>query len=107
MKHLFFISALFLLASCASLNKSAEPISGVYTVSCGKCNFEMTGDACDLAIEVEGNYYYVEGTGLHDHGDAHADDGLCSVKRKAKVTGEIKKGVFVSTSFELIPVEAK
>ena len=104
MKHLFILSALLLLASCGSLNKSAEPLSGVYTVSCGKCNFEMTGDECDLAIEVDGKFYYVEGTNIHDHGDPDADGGMCTRKREAQVTGQIKHGVFVAESFKLLPL---
>ncbi len=105
MKQLFFIGVFALLASCGSLNQSTAPMSGVYTVSCGKCNFDMTGDECDLAIEVDGKYYYVEGTSIHDHGDPDAEDGMCSLKRKAQVTGEIKRGVFVAESFELLPLE--
>ena len=105
MKQLIFLFALTVLASCGSLNKTNQSISGTYDVSCGKCVFEMTGESCDLAIEVDGKYYYVEGSGLHDHGDAHAEDGMCNVRRKANVQGEIKKGVFVAQSFKLLPME--
>ena len=103
MKHLFYLSLFTFLTACASLNKSAEPISGTYEVSCGKCNMEMTGDACALAIEINDKSYYVEGNGLNDHGDAHTEDGLCTVRRDAKVVGEIKKGVLVAESLELLP----
>lgn len=105
MKNVLFLTILTVLASCGSLNKKSESISGTYDVSCGKCVFEMTGESCDLAIEVDGKYYYVEGSELHDHGDAHAEDGMCNVRRKALVTGEIKKGVFIAESFELLPYE--
>ena len=66
------------------------------------CNFEMTGEECALAIRIEGKEYYVEGSAIDEHGDAHADDGLCTVVRKAKVKGVIKKGVFVAEMIELI-----
>ena len=35
-------------------------------------------------------------------GDAHAADGYCKVMKKAIVSGEIKKGKFVATSFKYV-----
>jgi len=107
MKGLVFIAAIALLVSCGSLEKSGEKISGTFAVSCGMCNLDMTGDACALAIEIEDKTYYVEGSDLHDHGDAHAQDGLCTVRRDAKVVGQIKKGVFVAESLELLPFKGE
>ena len=71
--------------------------------SCGKCNFGMTGDKCDLAVKLGDKHYYVVGSAIDDHGNEHATDGLCSTTRKAKVTGRVKGGVFVASSFELLP----
>lgn len=105
MKYIFLVATITILASCGALNKSNESIEGVYDVSCGKCNFEMTGNGCDLAIQVEGKNYYVEGSNLHEHGNAHAEDGMCVVTLKAKVKGTISKGVFVAESLELLPYE--
>ncbi|XOV67250.1 MAG: DUF6370 family protein [Fluviicola sp.] len=105
MKQLLVLSALVILSSCGSLNKSQEPIAGIYTVSCGMCNFNMTGDVCELAIEIEDKTYYVEGTSIHDHGNPDAEGGMCDRKREAQVTGQIKHGVFVAESFQLIPLE--
>lgn len=105
MKQLILLSVILFLAACGSINKSNEPISGIYDVSCGQCNYNMTGDVCELAIKINGHFYYVEGTRLHDHGDAHAEDGLCTVERKANVHGQLKKGVFVAESFELLPYD--
>ncbi len=102
-KLLFALGITFTLFSCASLKNSGEKITGEYDVSCGMCNFDMTGDDCDLAIEIDGKFYYVEESSLEEHGDAHAEDGLCTVVRKAKVTGEIKHGVFVAEELELLP----
>ncbi|MCR9173043.1 MAG: DUF6370 family protein [bacterium] len=105
MKQLLFLSAFVLLASCGSLNKSNEPITGEQTVACGMCVFDMTGDECELAIEVDGKYYYVEGSNIHDHGNPDAEGGMCTQERKAQVTGQIKHGVFVAESFTLIPLD--
>ncbi len=77
----------------------------IVEASCGACKFAMPGDGCDLAIRIGDKAYYVDGSKLDDHGDAHADDGLCNCIRKAKVSGEIKEGRFIATSFEVLPQE--
>lgn len=63
----------------------------------------MKGDGCDLAVRIDGKSYYVDGSSIDDHGDAHGDDGLCNSIRKAKVSGEIVDGHFVATSVEVLP----
>jgi len=64
----------------------------------------MKGKAgCDLAVRIDGKSYFVEGTSLDDHGDAHAKDGFCSAVRKAEVVGEVKNAVFVVSKFKLLP----
>ena len=57
---------------------------------------------CDLAVRIDGKSYFVDGTNIHEHGDAHADDGFCEVIRNANVKGEIIEGRFKSESFILI-----
>ena len=73
--------------------------------SCGQCQFNMEGKGCELAVRIDGKFYYVDGAAMDDHGDAHSDDGMCNCIRHAKVSGEIKDGRFLSTSFELLPQE--
>ena len=75
----------------------------IVDASCGQCQFEMEGSGCDLAIRVDGKTYYVDGSNIDDHGDAHADDGLCNCIRMAKVTGEIKDGRFEAAVFKVLP----
>lgn len=73
--------------------------------ACGACQFGMPGDDCALAIRVgglDGTRWYVEGTGIDDHGDAHAADGFCNAVRHAVVSGHVADGRFVATSFELV-----
>lgn len=43
---------------------------------------------------------------MDEHGDAHAEDGFCSVVRKAKVKGSVIDGRFVAESFELLAMDA-
>ena len=48
----------------------------VVEAACGQCLFGLTGDGCDLAIRVDGQAYFVDGTNIDEHGDAHAEDGF-------------------------------
>lgn len=75
----------------------------VVEIACGECQFAMEGDSCDLAIWYQGKSYFVEGSDIDEHGDAHADDGLCNRIRSARVTGEIKRNRFQATRVELLP----
>lgn len=72
--------------------------------ACGECQFGMKGKSCDLAIRMNGKTYFVDGTDIDDHGDAHAKDGFCHAIRKAKVQGEIVKGRFKASFFQLEPM---
>jgi hypothetical protein len=71
--------------------------------SCGQCQFGLTGGGCDLAVKIDGQAYYVDGSTMGDHGDAHAHDGMCMKIRTAEVAGEVKDGKFLATSFVLLP----
>ena len=65
----------------------------------------MEAKGCDLAIRIEGKTYFVDGTKIDEHGDAHAKDGFCSAIRKAEVVGEVKENRFVVSYFKLLPVQ--
>ena len=71
--------------------------------ACGQCQFGMPGKGCDLAIRMNGKAYFVDGSNIDSHGDAHAKDGFCNAIRMAEVSGEIVKGRFKSTSLVLLP----
>jgi hypothetical protein len=75
--------------------------------ACGQCQLGLEGKkGCDLAIRHEGTSYFVDGFKMADlGGDAHAADGLCTVVRRARVTGQIANGRFAATMFELLPAE--
>lgn len=77
-------------------------ISGLVLTSCGMCNFGMKEKKdCSLAIQINEQSYSVEGTGMEDHGDSHADDGFCNAVRVASVTGIVKDNVFTAKTFAL------
>ena len=78
-------------------------IEGLVITSCGQCKFgykEKRG--CSLTIKIGESIYPVEGTGIHDHGDAHGSEGFCSAVRVAWAAGEIKKNIFHAQSFTLV-----
>jgi hypothetical protein len=103
MKNLFSLVILFI---CFSVSAQENPKTQIVEASCGQCQFGMKDKkGCDLAVRIDGKSYFVDGTKLDDHGDAHAEDGFCSAIRKAEVVGEVKDNKFVVTSFKLLPLK--
>ncbi|MEC9092658.1 MAG: DUF6370 family protein [Planctomycetota bacterium] len=87
----------------------AQPgsIDAEVEISCGECNFGMEGEGCTLAVRIDGKGYYVEGSSIDDHGDAHAEDGLCNCIRKARVVGKMDNGKFNAKSIKVLSVVKK
>jgi hypothetical protein len=110
MKHILFLCMAFVLCNiCNAQTKIPQtnvvdatmPIK-IVEVSCGQCEFKMAGKGCNLAVRIKGKSYFVDGTSIDEHGDAHADDGFCKAVRKAEVQGKIVKNRFVATYFKLL-----
>jgi len=109
MKTFFLLlaSGFFALTASAQKNdKTNQPDKNkkILTVeaACGECKLGLKGETCDLAIRIEGKSYFVDGTSIDQHGDAHAKDGFCNAIRTAKVQGEIVGDRFKATYFELV-----
>jgi hypothetical protein len=98
---LFIFSVVFVNAQ----DKKEVPNSQIVQAACGQCQFKMKGHGCDLAVRIDGKSYFVDGTSVDSHGDAHAADGFCATVRKAKVVGSIVDNRFKATSFKLLPKE--
>ncbi len=108
------IISFLLMGFCLSLNTQAQTetakstsvdsskIIQVVEASCGQCQFKMAGKGCTLAVRINGKAYFVDGTDINKHGDAHASDGFCEAIKKAEVKGEIVKDIFVVSYFKLI-----
>lgn len=80
----------------------------VVEASCGECQFHLQGKGCQLAVRINGKAYFVDGTTIDEHGDAHASDGFCEAIRKAEVQGEVVNDRFKVTYFKLIkPLKEK
>lgn len=113
MKQLFFATLFTLVGTLAFAqqkeSKPADPAKKLYAVeaACGQCKFGLKGKGCSLAVRMDGKAYFVDGTNIDDHGDAHADDGFCNKVRKANVQGEVVDGRFKASYFELLPGEEK
>lgn len=104
MKKIIPIIAFFFCVSMHAQEKKTEQKPQVVEVSCGQCQFGMQSKkGCDLAVRIDGKTYFVDGTKLDDHGDAHAEDGFCNAIRKAEVVGEIKDDKFIVSYFKLLP----
>lgn len=107
MKNFFLISLLFVVLSVSAQEKQEVLKTQIVETSCGQCQFGMEGKGCELAVRIDGKSYFVDGTSIDSHGDAHADDGFCAAIRKAEVVGEIKDNRFVVSEFKLLPEENK
>ena len=79
----------------------------IVEASCGECQLGLPGKGCDLAIRIDGKAYFVDGTSIDKHGDAHAEDGFCEAIREAEVQGEIVNDRFKATYFKLIKPASK
>lgn len=113
-RGLIFISIISLGYICVA-QKTDDKISipdpnkkiQVVEAACGQCQFKLAGKGCDLAVRIEGRAYFVDGTDIDSHGDAHAKDGFCNAVRKAGVQGQVLSDRFQVTYFKLVKPEKK
>jgi hypothetical protein len=106
----FFTTALMVNAqSREKFSGSLDPAKKLEMVeaACGQCKFGLKGKGCSLAVRIDQKAYFVDGTDIDDHGDAHAKDGFCNSVRKAEVQGTIVNQRFKSTYFKLVKDEVK
>ena len=110
---ILFFSIFFLLFRNNSViaQKHSEShkmkINMIVDASCSKCQFNKDDDTCLLAIKLNSEIFYVEGTSIDDHGDAHGTTGFCNVIRKAHVIGEISENRFLLERFSLLRYRPK
>ena len=113
-KSLFFLTFV-VVGLFASAQKTDPKVSipdpnkkiQVVETACGQCQFKLEGKGCDLAVRMADKAYFVDGTDIDSHGDAHAKDGFCNAVRKAEVQGEVVKDRFKVTYFKLLKEEKK
>jgi len=109
MKNGLFI--FFMCFMSSFVNAQTKPLKTdemlIAEASCGQCQFKMEGKGCNLAVRIKGKPYFVDGTKIDDHGDAHAKDGFCQKIRKAEIKGTLVNNRFVATYFKLLPEPIK
>ncbi|HJV18900.1 MAG TPA: DUF6370 family protein [Sediminibacterium sp.] len=113
MKHLLILLlTCFSMIALAAQSRGKQPpgpgkISPVFIaeVGCGQCQLGLPGKTCDLAIRIKGKAYFVTGTDIDAHGDAHASNGFCNAVRKASVQGKLVHKRFKASFFQLIAEE--
>jgi hypothetical protein len=115
---LFLVCVFFALVACDSPPRQAS-ISTKTTrtgvtiedrrleVSCGQCQFGMQTIGCDLAVRIEGHRYFLDGTSIDDHGDAHSETGFCNCIREATISGKLQSDRLVVEKFVLLPLKQK
>lgn len=105
MKKIILLFIVLFSVTVSAQEKKEQPQKQIVEASCGQCQFGMEGKECDLAVRIDGKSYFVDGTHIDQHGDAHATDGFCAKVRKAEVVGEIVNNRFKVTYFKLLPEE--
>jgi hypothetical protein len=105
MKKIIIATFVFVSTILSAQEKKDTTKKQTVEASCGQCQFGMKGKACDLAVRIDGKSYFVDGTSIDSHGDAHAADGFCAAIRKAEVNGAIVNDRYVATLFKLLPEE--
>jgi hypothetical protein len=100
---------LILLISIGMLLTAArrKPKAQIVEAACGQCQFglQTQNNSCDLAIRLNGKAYFVDGSHIDQHGDAHDSLGFCNAIRKAKVKGQVLDGRFKAKSFKVLAVK--
>ena len=108
---ILFISSVKVIMGSTGANDNYQysmRIDLIVDTACGMCQFGMDDEkGCVLAVEINSEFYYVEGTNIDDHGDAHAKDGFCNSIRKARVKGVIKGEKFFLENFKLFELNDK
>jgi len=99
---LFLGSAMAQKTNVVPLKKDTTKKVQVVETACGECQFKLKGNGCHLAVRINGTAYFVDGTDIDSHGDAHADDGFCNAVRKAEVQGSVVNNRFNVNWFQLI-----
>ena len=105
MKNIASVLFLFLTLISNAQDKKEKVKPQIVEAACGQCQFGMKGHGCELAVRIDGKSYFVDGTSLDSHGDAHAKDGFCAKIRKATVVGEVTNNRFKVSSFKLVPIK--
>ncbi|QZK99616.1 hypothetical protein K5L04_07820 [Flavobacterium psychrophilum] len=102
MKKVFTLLLLLIAFLVNAQESKTTQKTKIVEASSGQCQFGINAKGCDLAVRIDGKSYFVEGTKIDEHGNAHAKDGFCKTIRKAEVAGKIVNKRFIATYFRLL-----
>lgn len=113
MRHILFGLWLILhgvmLGACGG-NGDETVILEEAHVACARCVFRMDesrlvgAPGCPWAIEVNGEHHLLYGPVPQDHFN-HGPDGICNMRRQAKVEGTLRNDKFIASAVELLPAQ--
>lgn len=103
MKNLLLV---FLLAFSATLFGQTKIENKIVQTGCGMCMFKAkSAKSCSVYVKIDDQFYETVGVDKKVTGTGHEADGYCEVIKKARISGEIKRGKFYATSFSYIEKE--
>tara|TARA_B100001142_G_scaffold230159_1_gene228298 strand:- start:364 stop:696 length:333 start_codon:yes stop_codon:yes gene_type:complete len=80
----------------------------IVNAACASCQFKLKESIdCELAVEVNSDIYIIEDVDIDEYGNKKNINGLCKVKRKAHIIGELKQNKISISKFSLIPYKKK
>ncbi len=113
MRHIVF--SLWLIVGGTGLSACGGSATEVVAleqadVACARCVFRMDesrldgAPGCPWAIEVNGEHHLLYGPVPQDHFN-HGPDGICNMRRQAKVEGTVRNDKFIATAIKLHPAK--
>ena len=80
----------------------------IVNAACASCQFKLKESIdCELAVEVNSDIYIIEDVDIDEYGNKKNINGLCKIKRKAHIIGELKQNKISISKFSLIPYKKK
>ena len=80
----------------------------IVNAACASCQFKFKESIdCELAVEVNSDIYIIEDVDIDEYGNKKNINGLCKVKRKAHIIGELKQNKISISKFSLMPYKKK
>ena len=80
----------------------------IVKAACASCQFKLKESIdCELAVEVNSDIYIIEDVDIDEYGNKKNINGLCKVKRKAHIIGELKQNKISISKFSLMPYKKK
>ena len=95
---------LLLIVALAGCDRGVKIDTRTVEAACAMCAYELEGaKGCYWAVVLEGKPVPATGPAIPTDHASHAPDGMCNIRRRVVVEGELSDGLFYATRFELLP----